>query len=151
MATARHPEDHIRYEQILQTTRDADGVCHRDEAVKLLAEELQKHSDRATEFARSRATQVANSFDNSHQPETENGQMALDVDTYLVIGDSERVTVDRAMAVHTRQWLAVQASNHARQAAAWAAKDQHGRRLLAIQDEHKCSMWKAEQILRQGK
>lgn len=145
---ARHPEDHVRYQELLESSRDSDGVCNRELAIKLLVEELAAESDRVAEYAEARARQVADGFDASHQPETENGQMALDIDTYLVIGDSERVSVDRAMGRHTRQWLDILAANHARVAAAWAAKDQHGRRLLAVQDEHKCSMWQAEQILR---
>jgi hypothetical protein len=145
---APHREDYTRYQELLEDTRDDDGVCHRDEAVKLLTEELASLRERVSEYAEARANQVADGFDHSHQPETDNGQMALDIETYLVIGDSERVAVDDAMSHHTRQWLDIQAANHARVAAAWAAKDQRGRQLLAIQDEHKCSMWKAEQILR---
>lgn len=145
---ARHPEDHVRYQELLESTRDSDGVCNREEAIKLLVEELAAESQRVSEYAEARARQVADGFDATHQPETENGQMALDVDTYLVIGKSERVAVDDAMGHHTRQWLDILTVNHARVAASWAAKDQHGRRLLGVQDEHKCSMWKAEQILR---
>lgn len=143
-----HPEDHIRYEQLLESTRDSDGVCHRDEAVKLLTEELAELDERVSEYASSRAMQVADGFDNAHKPETVGGQMALDINTYLVIGDSERVAVTDAKAVHTRQWIDIQASSFAKQAAAWAAKDQYSRKLLAVQDEQKCSMWDAEQILR---
>lgn len=143
-----HPEDHQRYEDLLDLTRDDEGVCHRDEAVKLLTEELTATTDRISEFAEARANQIADGFDRTHQPETENGQMQLDIDTYLVLGENERVSVDRAMSPHTRQWLDIQAVNHARVAASWAAKDQHGRRLLAVQDERGCSMWQAEQILR---
>lgn len=145
---ARHPEDHVRYQELLESTRDSDGVCSREQAIKLLVEELAAESERVSEYAEARARQVADGFDASHQPETEHGQMALDIDTYLVIGSSERVAVDDAMARHTRLWLDILTVNHARVAAAWAAKDQHGRRLLTVQDEHKCSMWKAEQILR---
>jgi hypothetical protein len=145
---ARHPEDHVRYQELLESTRDSDGVCNREQAIKLLVEELAAESDRVAEYAEARARQVADGFDASHQPETEHGQMALDIDTYLVIGSNERVAVDDAMARHTRLWLDILAANHARVAAAWAAKDQHGRRLLTVQDEHQCSMWRAEQILR---
>lgn len=144
----QHREDHVRYQHLLEETRDANDVCHRDLAVKLLAEELTDRAERVAEYAYARATDVANGFDKAHQPDVSNGQMALDVDTYLVIGDNERIAVDNAKSVHTRQWLDVQAANHARVAAAWAAKDQHGRRLLAVQDEHNCSMWEAERILR---
>lgn len=143
-----HYEDHQRYEDLLELTRDDEGVCHRDEAVKLLAEELSATSERITEFAQAQANKIADGFDRTHQPETDNGQMCLDIDTYLVVGENERVNVDRAMSQHTRQWLDIQAINHARVAAAWAAKDQYGRRLLAVQDERDCSMWQAEQILR---
>jgi len=147
---ARHPEDHVRYQELLESTRDKNGVCNREQAIKLLIEELAAKTERVTEYAEARARAVADGFDASHQPVTENGQMALDIDTYLVIGASERVAIDDAMGHHTRQWLEILTVNHARVAAAWAAKDQHGRRLLAVQDEHKCSMWKAEQILRGG-
>jgi len=145
---ARHSEDHTRYQELLESTRDEEGVCNREQAIKLLVEELIAETERISDYAEARARQVADGFDRSHQPEIDSGQMALDIDTYLVIGDSERVVVADAMSKHTRQWLDVLASNHARVAAAWAAKDLHGRKLLAVQDEHKCSMWKAEQILR---
>lgn len=148
MARRRHNDDYKLYEQLLESTRDSEGVCHRDKAVKLLTARLVENNDRVTEYAESRAIEVADNFDGSHSPETDNGQMALDIGNYLVIGDSERVQVDRAMAVHTRQWLGVLASNKARIDAAYGAKYLHGERLLAVQDEHKCSLWKAEQILR---
>lgn len=148
MPKASHPEDHALYEQLLEQTRDSEGVCHRNEAVKLLTESLAEKADRVTEYAAARASEVANAFDAGHQPEASDGQMAFDETSYLVIGNSERVAVKRATATHTRQWLDIQASNHARVAAAWAAKDQHGRKLLKIQQEEGCSMWEAEQILR---
>lgn len=144
----QHPEDAIKYQEILESTRDADGVENKDEARKLLVAWLLTRTERISEYAESRAREVADGFDHTHQPETDNGQMALDIDTYLVIGDSERIRVDRAMSQHTQRWLDVQARNHARQAAAWSAKDMHGRKLLAIQDERNCTMWEAEQILR---
>ena len=144
----QHREDYARYEELLEASIDSDGVRHRNQAEKLLAEELAKKTLRAVEFAQSRAAEVADGFDKSHSPEITQGQMALGVDTYLVIGDSERITVDRAMSKHTRQWLDVQAAAHARISAAWAAKDMHGRKLLKIQDDKVCSMWKADQILR---
>lgn len=105
---------------------------------------------RVAEYATSLANQIADGFDRAHQPEVDDGQLALDVDTDLILGDSERIRVDRALAVHTARWLDVNAANHARVSAAWAAKDQHGRKLLAIQSETGCSMWEAEQILRNG-
>lgn len=148
MAKTRHPEDHMLYQRLLEKTRDGDDICHRDIAVKLLAETLAKKTDRVSEYAVARANEVADGFDAGHQPETDSGQMAFDETSYLVIGDSERVAVIRAMAAHTRLWLDIQASNHARVAAAWSAKDQHGRKLLAIQNERNCSMWQAEQVLR---
>ncbi len=148
MMAKRHPEDHVRYQQLLQSTRDDDGIEHRGQAIKLLAEELLKKAERTSEYAMSRAVEVADGFDSSHRPETENGQMALDIETYLVIGESERVQVDRATAQHTRQWLDIQNIAKAKHDIAHAAKTLHGYKLLAIQDEHKCSMWKAEQIFR---
>jgi len=150
MGRQRHTDDFTLYEEILESTRDEDGVRHRDEAVKLLAEKLATESERVTDFAEARANEVASGFDKSHQPAVDNGQMALDIDSYLVIGDSERVRVDDAAAHHTRQWLGVLAHNHAKVAAAWSAKTLYGEKLLAIQEEHQCSMWKAEQILRGG-
>lgn len=147
MARRQHPEDHARYRQLLEATRDEDGVCNRTEAVKLLIEELAAQDERIAEYAQARASEVADGFDKHHQPAVGQGQMALDIDTYLVIGESERVAVDDANAMHTRQWLDVLNINKARQDMAFAAKALHGYKLLAIQDEHKCSMWKAEQIL----
>jgi hypothetical protein len=146
-----HPEDYERYREILESTRDAEGVVHRDEAVKKLTEELAARKERAAEYAASRAHQVADGFDNTHKPETENGQMALEIETYLIIGENERVQVDRASAKHTRQWLDVQNIAKAKHDAAHAAKTLHGYKLLAIQDEHGCSMWKAEEILNSGR
>jgi hypothetical protein len=148
MRRQRHSEDSTRYADLLASTRDTAGVCHRDDAVKLLVEELLADEERAFEYATSRANEVADGFDRTHQPETDHGQMTLDIDTHLVIGDSERVRVDHAMHEHTRAWLDIQTANQARVAAAWAAKDQHGLKLLAIQEERTCSMWEAEQILR---
>lgn len=148
MAKDRYREDHTVYQRLLESTRDAGGVEHRDQAVKLLAEKLAADASRATEYAVSRAREVADGFANSHKPETDHGQMTFDIDSYLVIAENETIRVDRAMSAHTRQWLDVGAHNHAVVAAAWSAKDLYGRKLLAIQDEHKCSMWKAEQIFR---
>jgi hypothetical protein len=146
----RHLEDAVRYEELLEASRDEEGICHRNDAVKLLTEELTTKTTRVAEFAEARAVQVADGFDSSHSPEITQGQTAfgIDINTYLVIGDSERITVDRAMSKHTRQWLEVQAAAHARIAQAWATKNIYGRKLLKVQDEQTCSMWKAEQILR---
>ncbi|MFD1238226.1 hypothetical protein ACFQ34_33535, partial [Pseudonocardia benzenivorans] len=145
MPTPRHPEDHLLYEKFLEETRDEDGVVHRDEAVKLLLAELLEDPDRVAEYAEARAQKVADGFDQSHKPEIENGQMALDIDTYLVIGDNERVGIDDAQAHHTRQWLDIQNIQKARHDMAHGAKTMHGYRLLAVQEEHGCSMWQAEQ------
>jgi hypothetical protein len=144
----RHPEDHLRYQELLEGTCDAEDLRHRDQAIKLLTEELTAKAERVAEYALARAVEVANGFDRSHQPEIHSGQMALDIDTYLVLGDNERVPVTDATPKHTRQWLDISNINKARQDAAHAAKTLHGYKLLAIQDEHNCSMWKAEQILR---
>lgn len=148
MAKRPHPEDHLLYQELLESTRDSDGVCHRNEAVKLLTELLAAENQRVLEYAESRANEVANGFDSSHQPEISSGQMALDIDTYLVVGNSERVAVERAKAVHTRRWIDIQNINKANIDAAHAAKTLHGYKLLAIQEERDCSMWTAEQILR---
>ncbi len=148
MGKNRHPEDHELYQKLLESTRDSDGVVHRDQAVKLLTEILAEDASRASDFARSRANEVADGFDQSHKPEVENGQMTLDVDTYLVIGQNERVRSDAAMANHTRQWIDVQNIDKARKDMAHAAKTLRGYKLLAIQEQRKCSMWEAEQILR---
>lgn len=147
----RHTEDVRRYEELLESTRDADGVCDRAEAVKLLTEELAEKEDRVLEYAKARANQVADGFDRTRAPETDNGQMALDIDTYLVIGDSERVRATVAKSQHTRQWLDVQARNHALQAAAWATKDIEGRKILRVQDERDCSFYEAYQFLNGGR
>jgi hypothetical protein len=53
-----------------------------------------------------------------------------------------------ATSAHTRDWLAILAHNKARVDAAYSSKYLHAERLLAVQDEHGCSMWEAEQILR---
>lgn len=143
-----HREDHVRYRELLEESRDGEGIEHRDEAIKLLAQELAEKPERFAEFANSRAVEVADRFDSAHKPETAGGQMALDIETYLVIGDSERVGITRAKPQHTRQWIDVQQIAKAKHDAAHAAKMLHGYKLLAIQDEHNCSMWDAEQIFR---
>lgn len=139
-------DDQNRYRLILESTRDADGLVHRDEAVKMLAELLADESDRMAELAESHANSVAKAFDKAHQPEIDSGQMTLFEDSYLVLGDSERVRARDAKAIHTRRWLEVQAANHARVAAAWSAKDMQGRKLLEIQDRYGCSLFVAQQI-----
>lgn len=144
---ARHPEDSTRYEQIIEATRDAEGVVHRDEAVKLLAAELSSNQERLAEYATSRAYSVADGFDRTHQPEVDSGQMLLDVDTYLVIGDSERVLVVEATAEHTRQWLDIQNRAKAQHDVAHGIKTLRGYKLLELQVERSCSMWEAAQIL----
>jgi hypothetical protein len=146
MVSAR-PEDHFRYEKLLGETKDSEGVVHRDLAIKLLVEDLLAEEARTAEFAEAHAQKIADRFDQSHKPETESGQMRLMEDDYLILGDNERVRVTEAMAHHTRQWLDIGAENHARQAAAWAAKDLHGRRLLRIQEERNCSMFEAQESL----
>jgi hypothetical protein len=144
----RHAEDHVRYQQLLEQTRDSEGVEHRDQAVKLLTGELAKKVDRTLEFAEARAVAVADDFDNSHSPETEDGQMRLNLGTYLALGNTGRVRVDQATAVHTRLWLDVQTLNKVRQDQAYGAKFTHGLQLLHIQEEHECSMWVADLIHR---
>jgi hypothetical protein len=144
----RNKEDHVRYAELIELTRDDEGVCHGDIAEKQLAEELAKDTARIADFAADRAGKVADMFDKAHAPETEGGQMRLDIDTYLVLGDNERVKIDRAKSKHTRQWLDIQTVNHSRVSASWAARDMHGRRLLVVQDEHACTMWNAERHLR---
>lgn len=144
---ARHPEDSARYQELLEASRDADGVCRRDEAVKLLTEELSGDADRLAEYATARAVQVADGFDRMHQPEVDDGQMALDVDTYFVIGDNERVRSTQMSAEHTRQWLDIQNQSKARHDLAHAVKTLRGYQLLEIQVERDCSMWEAAQSL----
>lgn len=148
MARSRNRDDAAVYQKLLEGTRNSEGVENRDDAVKLLAEKLASDKQRIDDYAWSRAHEVATGFDNSHKPQTENGQMTLDDADYLVIGESERIRVDKAKARHSRQWLAVLASNKAKVDAAYAAKYLHGEKLLAIQDERGCSMWEAEQIMR---
>ena len=140
--------DYSRYEELLEETADGEGIRHRDIAVKLLAEELSTDSGRILSFAEARAQNVADGFDRSRQPDVASGQMQLTEDSYLVIGDSERVPVTVASAVQTRQWIDILDRNHAVVSAAWSAKTMHARQLAAIQDEHGCSLWEAEQIVR---
>lgn len=146
----RHPEDHIRYQQLLEATAGADGVVNKDHARKQLAEELAERAERLAEFAESRAAEVADQFDDSHRPQTDDEQMTLVADTYLVIGDSERVRADRASAAHTRQWIDIQRTSKAKHDAAHAKKMLRGIRLLEIQEQHGCSLWDAQQMLASG-
>lgn len=143
-------DDQARYQVILDSTRDSDGVASKFQAVKVFKELLLDETDRIDELAEAKAHEVARSFDKAHQPEVESGQMTLFADSYLVLGDNERVRAADASARHTRRWLDVQAANHARVTASWAAKDIAGRRLLDVQEEHGCSLFEAQQILAGG-
>lgn len=146
----RHPEDHIRYQQLLEATAGAGGVVNKVHARKQLAEELAERAERLAEFAESRAAEVADQFDDSHRPQTDSEQMTLVADTYLVIGDAERVRADRATAEHTRQWIAIQRSAKSKHDAAHAKKMLRGIALLDIQEQHGCSLFEAQQILAGG-
>lgn len=146
----KHPEDHIRYQQLLEHTVGADGVGNRAWARKQLAEELGERTERIAEFAESRATEVADQFDEAHRPHTDDQQMVLVADSYLVIGDSERVRADRATAEHTRQWMDIQRTAKGRYDAAHAKKMARGLRLLEIQERTGCSLWEAQQLLAGG-
>jgi hypothetical protein len=143
-------DDQTRYQIILDATRDSTGIVNRLQAVKVFKELLLDETDRLEEMAEAKAHEVARSFDRAHQPEVENGQMELFADSYLVLGDNERVRAVDATATHTKRWLDVQAANHARVSASWAAKDMAGRKLLDIQEQHGCSMFAAQQILAGG-
>lgn len=146
----RHPEDHIRYQQLLEATAGTDRVVSKEHARKLLGEELGAHTERIAEFAQSRAAEVADQFDDSHRPQTDDEQMTLMADTYLVIGDSERVRADHATAEHTRQWIAIQRSAKSKHDTAHAKKMLRGIALLDIQEQRGCSMYEAQQILAGG-
>lgn len=143
-------DDHHRYELILESTRDTDGLVHKDEAVKLFKELLADEVDRIDELAEARANEVARNFDKAHQPDVENGQMSLFEDSYLVLGSSERVKSIHAKAVHTRRWIDNLNINKARQDQAHAAKTLRGYQLLEVQDERGCSMFEAQQLLAGG-
>lgn len=146
----RHPEDHIRYAELLEATAGSNGVVNKEHARKQLAEELAERTERLAEFAESRAAEVADQFDDSHRPHTDDEQMTLVADTYLVIGDAERVRVDRATAAHTRQWIDIQRTSKAKHDAAHSKKMLRGLRLLEIQELHGCSMFEAQQMLAAG-
>jgi hypothetical protein len=143
-------DDQSRYQLILDSTRGSDGVASRLQAVKVFKDLLLDEADRLDELAEAKANEVARTFDKAHQPEIDNGQMMLFEDSYLVLGDNERVRAVDATATHTKRWLDVQAANHARVSASWAAKDMAGRKLLDVQEKHGCSMFAAQQILAGG-
>lgn len=143
-------DDQTRYRMLLDSTRGTDGLASRLEAVKLFKDLLLDENDRLDELAEAKAIEVARSFDKAHQPEIDKGQMTLFEDSYLVLGDNDRVRAADATAAHTRRWLDVQAANHARVSASWSAKDTAGRKLLDIQEKHGCSMFAAQQILAGG-
>jgi len=142
--------DQIRYRILLDSTRGTDGLASKSEAVKLFKDLLLDENDRLDELAEAKANEVARSFDKAHQPEIDGGQMTLFEDSYLVLGDNDRVRAADATAAHTRRWLDVQAANHARVSVSWAAKDTAGRKLLDIQEKHGCSMFAAQQLLAGG-
>lgn len=139
-------DDYLRYEEFLEETKDAEGNRHRDEAVKLFTEELAADERRLLEFAGAHVEKIADGFDRSRSPGTDNGQMSLAMDNYLVLGEGKRRPVTEATAAATREWISILANNHARVAASWAAKTIHAGVLVKIQDERNCSMWEAEQI-----
>lgn len=141
-------QDHELYERLLEETRDSNGVRHVDQARKRLAEELASDVERIAEFAEARAERIARASDEAHDPKIEDGQLRLDVGDRLTIADNERVPVTEADGNHTRQYLDIQARNHARVTYAWGLKDMHFRRVLAVQDERDCTVWEAEEILR---
>lgn len=143
-------DDLTRYQRLLDSTRGTDGVADKSTAVKLLKHLFLDESDRIEEMAEAKAHEVARAFDRAHQPTIEAGQMELFADSYLVLGDNERVRAADATAAHTRRWLDVQTANHARVSASWAAKDLAGRRLLDVQEERGCSLYEAQQILAGG-
>lgn len=143
-------DDQARYRAILDSTRDGEGIADRLQAKKVFKELLLDETDRLDELADAKAEEVARAFDKAHQPEIENGQMQLFEDSYLVLGDNDRIRAGDAQARHTRRWLDIQAANHARVSASWAAKDVAGRKLLDIQEKHGCSMFAAQQILAGG-
>lgn len=143
-------DDRTRYRAILDSTRDAEGMADRLHAVKVFKELLLDENDRLDELAEAKANEVARTFDKAHQPEIENGQMHLFEDSYLVLGDNDRIRAADAKAKHTRRWLDIQAANHARVSASWAAKDMAGRKLLDVQEKNGCSMFEAQQILAGG-
>lgn len=143
-------DDQTRYQHILDSTRQPDGLVSKSEAVKLFKDLLLDEDDRIDELAEAKANEVARAFDKAHQPEIENGQMLLFEDSYLVLGGNDRVRAADASAAHTRRWLDVQAANHARVSAAWSAKDMAGRKLLEIQDKNGCSLFEAQQIIAGG-
>jgi hypothetical protein len=150
MALRRQPqqEDFVKYQQILEETCDEFGVCHKDEAERLFASELVRDEDRAMEFALARAREVGDKFDKARSPDIEKGQMTFTNDSFINVGENERVRVDIATADHTRQWRNILDTNHARQSRAWAIKRERISELLDIQDEHKCSLWDAEMIIK---
>lgn len=143
-------DDQTRYRAILDSTRDGEGMADRLQAKKLFKELLLDETDRLDELAEAKAEEVARAFDKAHQPEVENGQMELFEDSYLVLGGNDRIRAADAKAKHTRRWLDIQAANHARVSAAWAAKDTAGRKLLDIQEKHGCSLFEAQRLLAGG-
>lgn len=143
-------DDQARYQHLLDSTRGPDGLAKKSDAVKLFKELLLDEADRIDELAEAKANEVARTFDKAHQPEIDNGQMTLFADSYLVLGDNDRVRAIDASAVHTKRWLDVQAANHARVSASWAAKDMAGRKLLDVQEKHGCTIWEAQQLIAGG-
>jgi len=130
--------DYERYEAILKSTLNGDGICHRAEAVKMFSKELATESDRVEEFAHARAEQVAKRFDEKRTPDTsEDGNLLLFNDTsWLVLGENDRVHANEASQNHLRRYLDVLAENHAATARAYGNKDKAVRKLIATMEEH---------------
>jgi hypothetical protein len=87
-----------RYEELLESTRDAEGIEHRDKAIAALARELSGDTARATD--------AADVFDELQSPQVnENGELILGSASRLILSETERIRADRAMAEHTQRYL----------------------------------------------
>jgi hypothetical protein len=144
----KHNKDYERYEELLYGTRNDEGIANASEAVRLLADELSSDAERMSEFATSRAMYVQQGFDKQRTPQVEQMQLQLKEDSWLVLGERERVRVDDAKAQNTRDYLIELDKNFARQALAHGVKNRDLHALIEIQDEHECTLWQAYQIWR---
>lgn len=137
--------DYATYEAHLTSTEDGDGRVHRDQAIKLLADDFRADANRLDEMAWAAATRVADRFDDARSHNVD-GQIQITADTFLKLGGAERIHVSKAKAYHWREWWALQQQAHLREQRAFIAKADLFDLLLPILEEHDCTVLQAQRI-----
>jgi len=147
MAPKPSSNDYVQYEEILQSTRDDVGACHRDLAVDKFADVLLADAERAREFAQSHAANVAKKFDNQRSAETKGNQLSFDENTWWICGESERVQTKDMRTAHLDGWFTVQRQQYVAQMAAFVAKNTEYDRYRPVMVRLGCTLWEAKEYL----